>query len=145
MKKIISILLAVITLVGVIAFPSYATENAPIAPYLSNGNSCSYNFVITSSGMSEVKVSYEGIPGVMTKITVTTYIQKKTLGLFWTKVDIGTTDKQWVDTSTNVSGMFTHQFQLNSTGTYRAVFKIEFSGTGGSDDVIENKIEKKYS
>lgn len=145
MKRIISILLVVMTLVGVIAYPSYAAENTSVAPCLSNGNNCSYNFIITSSGMSEIRITYEGIPVVMKKVTITTYIQKKTLGLFWTKVDIGTTDKQWVDTSTNIYGCFVHQFQLKSTGTYRAVIKVVFSGSGGPDDVIEDKIEKKYS
>ena len=145
MKKIISILLVAITLVGVIAFPSYAAKNTSIVPCFNNGDNCKYSFNISSSGLSEVSITYAGMSGVMKKVTVTTYIQKKTLGLFWTKVDIGTTDKQWVDEATNVSGRFVHQFQLKSTGTYRAVFKIVFSGTGGSDDVIEDKIEKKYS
>jgi len=145
MKKMISTLLAVITLVGVMVYPSYATENTSVVPRLNNGNNCSYNFVISSSGMSEVGVTYEGIPGVMNKVTVTTYIQKKILGLFWITVDIGTPDKKWVDTSTNLYGIFVHQFQLQATGTYRAVFKVVFSGTGGSDDVIEDMIEKKYS
>ena len=81
----------------------------------------------------------------MKQVTVTTYIQKKTLGLFWTTVDIGTSNKKWVDTSTDIYGQFVHQFQLKSTGTYRAVIEVVFSGAGGSDDVIEDKIEKKYS
>lgn len=145
MKKIISILLAVISLVGVVAFPAYANENADVEPCLNNGNNCLYCFKISSSGMLEVSVKYAGVYGAMTKITITTYIQKKTLSLFWTTVDIGTSNKKWIDTSTNVSGIITHQFQLKSTGTYRAVFKVVFSGTGGADDKIENKIEAKYS
>lgn len=93
MKKIISILLAVISLVGVVAFPAYANENADVEPCLNNGNNCLYCFKISSSGMLEVSVKYAGVYGAMTKITITTYIQKKTLGLFWTTVDIGTSNK----------------------------------------------------
>ena len=77
-------------------------------------------------------------------MTSTVYIQKKFLGLFWTKVDIGTTDDEWVDSSTNVSGAFSHSVQLGSSGTYRAVFEIKMYGSGGATDTIEDKIEKKY-
>ena len=101
--------------------------------------------VISSSGLSEVSVSYYGIKNVTTKVAVTTYIQKRTLGLFWTKVDIGTANNQWVDTSTELSGYFIHKTQLKSKGTYRVVIKIVFSGSGGSDDIIEQNLEKKYS
>lgn len=123
----------------------FAAENSAVAPCMNNGLKATLSFTIISSGLSEVYVSYIGIKGTTTKVTVTSYIQKKTLGLFWTKVDIGTEDKQWVDTSTSLDGSFKHQFQLKSTGTYRAVIKVVFSGTGGADDVIEDKIEKKYS
>lgn len=145
MKKIMAILMVMVTLIVFSEIPVFAVDHSGISPLLNNGQTYSENFVISSSGLSEVKVSYTGVEGVTTKVTVTTYLQKKTLGLFWTKVDIGTEDKQWVDTSTSISGTFVHQFQLKSTGTYRAVIKIVFSGSGGSDDVIENKIEKKYS
>jgi hypothetical protein len=50
-------------------------------------------------------------------------------------------DNQRFDTSKSLNGTFRHQFQC----TYRAAFKIEFSGTGGANDVIEDKIETKYS
>ena len=144
MKKILAIVMVVISLFSFAGGSVFAAENFAVAPCLNNGSTIS-NFAISASGLSEVCVTYIGIKGTTTKVTVTTYIQKKTLGLFWTKVDIGTEDKQWVDTSTSLNGTFRHQFQLKSTGTYRAVIKIVFSGTGGSDDVIEDKIEKKYS
>lgn len=146
MKKILAMVMVVITLVGFTAFPVSALGESPeVSPYLNNGTNATTSFVIPSSGLSETKILYTGIQGVTTKVTVTTYLQKKTLGLFWTKVDIGTTNKEWVDTSTQVSGTFVHQYQLQSTGTYRAVITIVFSGTGGADDEIQNKIEKKYS
>lgn len=145
MKKILAIMMVVVTLVSLVAMPASADESPGITPYLNNAERSSCIFDISSSGLSTVHVSYTGIQGVTTKVTVTTYLQKKTLGLFWTKVDIGTTNKEWVDTSTQVSGTFVHQYQLQSTGTYRAVITIVFSGTGGADDEIQNKIEKKYS
>ena len=91
-----------------------------------------------------VKVDYVGKESAFTSITVETYIQKKTLGLFWTKVDNGEANNTWVDTSTALSGTFTHSLQLENTGEYRAVFKITFSGTGGADDVIEKTLTYTY-
>lgn len=102
MKKLISVLLVVATLFSIVTLPARATEE--IAPCMNNGGNCTCRFVISSTGLSEVNVSYSGISGVMKKVTVTTYLQKKTLGLFWTDVDIGTTNDQWVDTSTKISG-----------------------------------------
>lgn len=145
MKKILAILMTLITLLNFASFSIYASENAEVSPCLNNGSNSTSRFGISSSGLSEVSVSYNGIKGTTTKVTITTYIQKKTLGLFWTKVDIGAENKEWIDTLTDVNGYISHKYQLSSTGTYRAVIKIVFSGTGGSDDEIEDKIEKKYS
>ena len=58
MKKVISFFLIVVTLVGVVSLPSYAAEDTPIAPCLNNGDNCVFSFVISSSGMCEVSVSY---------------------------------------------------------------------------------------
>ena len=153
MKRIISALLVIITIITTFTLPIHASSIpdysetiivTSIDPRLNNGNSCSKSFNITSSGFAGVTVNYQGISGVTTKVTSTVYIQKKFLGLFWTKVDIGTTDDEWVDSSTNVSGTFSHSVQLGSSGTYRAVFEIKMYGSGGATDTIEDKIEKKY-
>lgn len=153
MKRIISALLVIITILTTFTLPIHASSIpddsetiivTSIDPRLNNGSSCNNTFTISSSGLATVNVRYTGISGVTTKVTSTVYIQKKFLGLFWTKVDIGTTDDEWVDSSTKVSGAFSHSVQLGSSGTYRAVFEIKMYGSGGATDTIENKIEKKY-
>ena len=113
-------------------------------PYMNNGQTATPSFSINSSGTAEVTVGYTGNPSTFTEVTVETYIQKKTLGLFWTKVDIGESGNTWVDSSTSLSGTFVHTVQLENTGNYRAVFQITFSGTGGEDDVIEDTITCSY-
>jgi len=151
MKRIISALLVIITILTTFTLPLNAASVpdetvivTSVDPRLNNGSICNYLFAITSSGLANVEIDYQGISGVTTKVTSTVYIQKKFLGLFWTKVDIGTTDDEWVDSSTNVSGTFSHSVQLGSSGTYRAVFEIKMYGSGGATDTIEDKIEKKY-
>ena len=103
---------------------------------------CSYD--IAATGYSEAVITYAGNSTSFTHITVETYIQKRSLGFIWTKVDNGEDGKTWIDTSTSDHGSFRHGLQLDSTGTYRAVFTITFSGIGAEDDVIEDKIERTY-
>ena len=115
-----------------------------VEPRLSHGVITSYGFNIDSAGWSELNVTYAGNDTTFTSFTVETYIQKRSLGFIWTKVDNGEPDKTWVDTSTDQAGFFVHTLQLESTGTYRAVFKFIFSGTGAEDDVIEDRVERTY-
>lgn len=137
-KKIWMILLC-ISLVFCLTIPAFAVNAR-----LSHGVSAITLFGITSTGMAEVSVDYQGNRTTYTSVTVETYIQKRTLGFIWTKVDNGEENKTWVDTSTEEIGDFVHHLQLDNTGTYRAVFKITFSGTGAADDVIEDTIEDVY-
>ncbi|MBQ7321192.1 MAG: hypothetical protein IJW99_03765 [Clostridia bacterium] len=139
MKKLIVLFLCVVLVLSA-SLPAYAANAR-----MSHGIYCDYDFYIGSSGSAEVSVYYEGNATTFTDITVETYIQKRTLGFIWTKVDNGEPNKTWVDTSTSRTGTFIHDLQLDSTGTYRAVFTVTFSGIGASSDVIENEIEDVYS
>ena len=139
LKPIFTVILC-LTLACSLTLPVFAVDAR-----LSHGSSTSYGFGITDTGYSELSVEFTGNGTSYTHVTVETYIQKRSLGFIWTKVDNGQDNKTWVDTSTDVIGMFVHSLQLNDTGTYRAVFKITFSGTGAADDVIEDKIERTYS
>lgn len=144
MKKIIACFLIIATLVSLVPISACAEENTSISPRYSNVNSCALAFIITDSGLAQVKVSYDGKIAYITQVRSEIYLQKKVLGIFWKKVDIGVTDNVWVDTSTENAYAFSHVFQLQDTGTYRAVFEVTFSGTGGADDVVEDKIEYIY-
>ena len=122
-----------------LTLPSFAAGER-----LSHGVSAELVFGITDTGMAEVSVDYQGNATSFTSATIETYIQKRTLGLIWTKVDNGEVNKTWIDTSTARDDYFVHHLQLTDTGTYRAVFKLIFSGTGAEDDVITEKIEYVY-
>ena len=52
---------------------------------------------VSSSGLLTVTNQYQGIPGKTTKGEITTYIEKKTWGLFWKRVDIGEPNNEWYD------------------------------------------------
>lgn len=138
-KRLLALIFCVLMIVGA-TLPAFAANAR-----MGHGVDYTTVFQINSSGLATVRVSYAGNATTFTDITVETYIQKRSLGLVWTKVDNGESNKTWVDTSTSQTGTFVHNLQLDSTGTYRAVFKITFSGTGASDDVITERIEDVYS
>ena len=119
--------------------------NDTVMPCLNNTSGTSTNFTITTSGKATITAVYNGHRGITTGATVTSYIEKRTLGLFWTKVDIGEPNNEWVDTSTDYSDAFGHEFWLEDKGTYRATVVYEISGTGGATDVIDYEQERTYS
>ena len=137
-KRTLTVILCLLLMFS-LTVPAFAVDAR-----LSHGVSATILFGITSTGMAEVSVVYQGNRTSFTSVTVETYIQKRTLGFIWTKVDNGEPNKTWVDTSTSDIGDFVHHLQLDSKGTYRAVYKITFSGTGAEDDVIETTREYVY-
>jgi len=142
MKRHIALLILVILIISIVALPVLADN---ISPRLNNTVNASTNFVISTSGKATISAAYNGHRSVFTDAKITSYIEKRTLGLFWSKVDIGETNNEWVDTSTNYSDAFVHEFYLENTGTYRATVVYEISGTGGATDVIEYEQERTYS
>lgn len=121
---------------------SYSSSEA--VPYWDNCNKCSFSFNVLDPGEAHVNVSYVAESSVFVQAKSTVKIQKKFLGLFWRTVDIGETNNEWVEYCTDVYGDLYNCFTVDGTGTYRAVFTLEITGTDGSVDVIEDTIEYKY-
>ena len=84
----------------------------------------------------KIYYDYTGLSGKTTKVVITTYIEKKTLGLFWSRVENGQPNNQWVDTS--------YTFQLSSTGTYRVTVTYKVYGSGGAADEIKCVMKDSY-
>ena len=99
---------------------------------------------VSSSGLLTVTNQYQGIPGKTTKGEITTYIEKKTWGLFWKRVDIGEPNNEWYDVIYNYVYAGDHTFQLPSKGTYRITVVYVISGSGGAPDTITRTIKKTY-
>lgn len=83
-------------------------------------------------------VEYNAKSNVFSYATVTVKIQKRFLGVFWSKVD------EWTETSYSVNGYIENSTALEKTGTYRAVFTVEIYGKDGSVDTIEDTITSTY-
>lgn len=145
-KKAISIIFIATTLFLIFAFPTSASasEKAEIMPLYNNTASATSTASISSSGKITIFNEYYGLKGTTTKATITTYIEKKVLGLFWSRVDIGTANNKWVDVVYNYYYSGTHSYQLKSTGSYRVTVIYEIEGNGGTTDKITAEINKKY-
>jgi len=145
-RRVIStILLGVLISAFVVMAAAAVIPNDGIMPCYNNTAGTSTNFVISTAGKATISASYDGVRYTTTGATITSYIEKRTLGLFWTKVDIDQPNNEWVDVSTNYYDAFVHEFWLDSKGTYRATVVYEISGTGGATDVIDYEQERTYS
>lgn len=134
---------ALIPLFTLVSLPAQAADEN-IMPLYNNTASASSFASISDNGVITISNNLYGISGVTTKAVITTYIEKKVLGLFWSRVDIGNADKQWVDVTTNYRYAGEHSFQLSSKGTYRVTVTYIISGTGGTNDEIVCEVEAKY-
>ena len=99
---------------------------------------------ISDSGLLTVVNQFQGIKGKTTKGEITTYVEKKTLGFFWTRVDIGQPNNQWYYVIYNYLYDGVHIFQLKNHGTYRITVVYVISGTGGEADTITQIMTETY-
>ena len=147
-KRILTLVLifSMLFVAGIGEFTVSAVENEEtVTPRFTNCDQCNFIFRVLDPGEAHVGVTYYAKSNVFTQAKLTVKIQKKFLGLFWRTVDIGTTNDEWIAYSNDVYGEFYNCFNVDGTGTYRAVFCVEIYGTSGAVDTIENTIEYKYT
>ncbi|MBQ9765868.1 MAG: hypothetical protein IJW18_06700 [Lachnospiraceae bacterium] len=104
---------------------------------LNNVGSVSSNAWVSDSGALTIAYQYMGnsdTEGVVIK----TYIEKRTLGFFWSDVDM------WTDILYDTDYYDTTTIQLDSDGVYRVTVEYTFYGTGGRAEVVTHEIEVEY-
>lgn len=143
-KRVLATVLVICLSVVPFSFVSTAATPDEIMPLYNNVGSATATVSISNSGKLTIGYKYSGYSSVTTKAVITTYIEKKTLGLFWTRVDIGTTDDQWVDTINKPSYTGTRTYQLSAKGTYRVTVIYKIYGSGGSADEIKCQAKDSY-
>lgn len=146
MKKIITLMLVLTMLLSTFQITAAAEDGTSnkIQPRLSNIYVYEVDFAITSTGFASIYFDYFADSDVFESATVEIYLEKKFLGFFWKRVDIGQPDNVWIDTFYETDGYVDHTLQLTKTGTYRANFKMTFRGTGTTDDVLEKTVQATY-
>ena len=134
-------------LIAVLMMVSASTAAMAASPYETRYNNtvmASSVASISDSGLLTVDNQFQGIRGKTTKGEITTYVEKRTLGFFWTRVDIGQPSSQWVDGVYEDVCDGTHTFQLSNRGTYRITVVYVISGSGGDADTIRQTMTKTY-
>ena len=106
-------------------------------------NYCNLRFEISSTGNAVCDVYYSADSSTFTYATCTIKIQKQVFLFIWSDVEVNA-NKKWEDYSTSNPETFYHTHQLESTGNYRAVFPVDFYGTGGLHATISDTIERSY-
>jgi len=141
-KKLVTLTLAFCFLITPLALAVNAAESP--TPRLNNTISTTTNMTITESGLLSIGYKYVGFPDVTTHAVITTYVQKRFLGVFWKRVDIGTENNEWVDTIYQEDYVGSRSFQLSDSGTYRVTVQYEIYGSGGAADVLDYQGTDSY-
>ena len=148
MKKQIKRIITTILIFCLFVIPfspvSTAAATPEIVPFYNNVGSATLTININDNGKLTIGYKYNGYSSITSKAVITTYIEKKTLGLFWTRVDIGQKDDQWVDTINNYRYTGSRTYQLSSSGTYRVTAIYKIYGSGGSADEIKCEATDSY-
>ena len=135
-------LILTILLVCTMLTPAYATPIADeIMPRLNTNINATSIRNLSSTGVLSVTNTYSVNDSQVTKVVVTTYVEKRNLLLFWDQVDIGTTNNEWVDYGSNGYFSKSHSAQMPSSGTYRITTIFDVYNGSALLDSIE-KISK---
>lgn len=141
MKKLISVFLALALCFSVLGAPTSATaEDNAIMPRYTNATVAQVSLAINDSGLATISSSCTAIPGT-TWIRATTYLEKKVNGT-WTRVNIMSTDNQWVTMINTRVFSVTKTHQLTGRGTYRAV--TTFDVIAGTTETITVMFQATY-
>ena len=130
--RFIAFLLSVLLMSSVCAL----TSAADYSICYNNTASADTSANVSGTGLLTISNRFTGFPSITTHAVITTYVEKRFLGLFWIRVDIGQTDNEWVDIIYDFTYVGGHTFQLTSTGTYRVTAVFNICGSGGPPDVI---------
>lgn len=142
MKKFISVNLC-ICMLFVFCLQCNAQEGIDSAvPFglvqFSNIESSSLSFFVSDSGQANIQYSVS-VKSDVGQVIVKTYIEKRYLGIFWSRVNTGTKDNEWTDKFNKRYFVGSHAFQLSESGTYRATIEI-FVGS----DILKKYAEFQY-
>lgn len=136
--KVVSIIcLAIILCLSAIS-PFTIKSHAAVEPRWSSLNTINASFSAMDS-KGYVEVEYTANSTNFEKAYVHVKLQKKFLLFFWTDVN------EWSITTTEDSGIISHVFSLDGTGTYKATFTVDVTGTDGTIDTYTTEKESKYS
>lgn len=131
MKKVLSMILSLAVFIPLsISCSAAGTYDGvqvyamPAAQPVWNGiENVSLTFSITNAGNASVVYTVSGIPD-SSNFLIKTYIEKRTMSLFWKRVNIGQPDDEWTDRTSKNYYINSHSVTVTEDGTYRATVKV---------------------
>lgn len=132
-KRSIALALSLLTLLAFFAVP---VSKVSAATAYNNTVRASVASSVSSTGQLDVTLLVDGIKGKTNRIEVELYVEKRVLGIFWSRVNIGYPNNLWTDSTNNYLYRNTFSTQLPSTGTFRVTVTYTVSGSVGADDTI---------
>lgn len=134
MKKIISLCLCCcLLLTSAVAVQAIDSGTVmPLKVEFINVGSVSLTFFISGNGQANIQYTVSSNDNV--RMVIKTYIEKRYLGIFWTRVDIPPANDEWTDKSDKKFFMASHSATLKESGTYRAVIEVWI----GSDSLTKS-------
>lgn len=140
-KRVVCIAIALV--IAMSSFSAFAAAQV-IEPYFNNAVDVSNHASVSSTGKLTITNRCAADASVFGKAIITTYVEKKVLGLFWSRVDIGQNNNKWIDVIyENVYTGF-HYFQLSDKGTYKVTTEFVVYGSGGPADTITRTATTQY-
>lgn len=140
-KRVVCI--AVAFVIAMSTFSAFAAAQM-VEPYFNNTMDASNTVLISSSGKLTIKNNFLAYDNYFSKAIITTYVEKKVLGLFWSRVDIGQNNNKWIDVIYESLYTGFHYFQLSDKGTYRVTTEFVVYGSGGPADTITRTATTQY-
>ena len=140
-KRGTMIVLAAVILVMGIAVPY---RKAEAAMTYNNTTDAYMSASVDSNGNLEANLLVNGKEGITSCIEADLYVERKILGVFWTRVEIGYSNNVWHDSTTSYLYQNAFSTNLSSTGTYRVTVTYTVHGSGGSNDSITKTSTVNY-
>ncbi len=119
----------------------YANEIIPCYNYITSSH---LNTNVNSNGILNINYSITSHPNFTSKIVITTYFEKRHLGIFWERVNTNSPNNEWVSSIYSSSYQKTRTFSLPETGTYRTTVIYQIYGNDGTVEQVKHQKEVTY-
>ena len=140
MKRLISVLLVFVMIVGVCGVSALAVSDVEsVVPCYTNVHTAHVTAQIDDNGNLSIKPYCYALYGT-TMIEATTYLEFQT-GWTWTRISNGQPNSQWESSTTSVYFSETYTYQLQMTGTFRVTTAFKVTRNGSSEIIIVHSEE----
>ena len=144
MKRLISVLLVFVMVVGTCGVSALATSDVEsVVPYYTNARAARVTAQIASDGTITALPYCYALSGA-TLIEATTYLEFQT-GWTWARISNGQPNNEWESSTTALIFSETYTYQLNMYGTFRVTTAFKVTRNGSSEIIIVHSEEFSYS